>query len=186
MRWRRTFPGTASQRAGACGAAHHGAAAALEQRGIGRDHLPQEHPELLALNEAAERGRAARVQQDIGHVAPASCSTLPVCFSVNSGCVLPSHLTCLVTVFTLRVTCPSEWNQNLLEFLDHSSVHAVHNPNADIREICAPPPPPAALHERNGYPARHQTHGASPSDQSSDGADLPDSCFLKLSSRTSK
>jgi len=42
----------------------------FEQRGIGVDQLPAASPELLPLNEAAEADRAARVQQDIGHVAP--------------------------------------------------------------------------------------------------------------------
>ena len=42
----------------------------FEQRGIGQDQLPAVSPELLPLNEDAEADRAARVQQDIGHVAP--------------------------------------------------------------------------------------------------------------------
>ena len=42
----------------------------FEQRGIGTDQLPPVSPALLPLNEAAEAERAARVQQDIGHVAP--------------------------------------------------------------------------------------------------------------------
>jgi 4-carboxymuconolactone decarboxylase len=42
----------------------------FEQRGIGADQLPPVSPELLPLNEAAEADRAARVQQDFGHVAP--------------------------------------------------------------------------------------------------------------------
>jgi len=40
------------------------------QRGIGPDQLPSASPELLPINEAAEADRAARVQQDFGHVAP--------------------------------------------------------------------------------------------------------------------
>ena len=42
----------------------------FERRGIGLDQLPSASPELLPLNEAAEAERAARVQQDVGHVAP--------------------------------------------------------------------------------------------------------------------
>jgi len=42
----------------------------FEQRGISLDQLPLVSPELLPLNEAAESDRAARVQQDFGHVAP--------------------------------------------------------------------------------------------------------------------
>ena len=42
----------------------------FERRGIGPDDLPPASPELLALNEAAEAGRAARVDQDFGKVAP--------------------------------------------------------------------------------------------------------------------
>jgi|SRR5438105_4528916 len=40
------------------------------QRGIGPDQLPAESPELLPIDEAAEAARAARVQQDVGPVAP--------------------------------------------------------------------------------------------------------------------
>ena len=40
------------------------------QRGIGPDQLPSASPELLPINESAEADRAARVQQDFGHVAP--------------------------------------------------------------------------------------------------------------------
>jgi len=40
------------------------------QRGIGTDQLPPVSPDLLPLNEAAEAGRAARVQQEFGDVAP--------------------------------------------------------------------------------------------------------------------
>jgi 4-carboxymuconolactone decarboxylase len=42
----------------------------FEQRGIGVDQLPAVSPERLPLNEAAEADRAARVQQDIGELAP--------------------------------------------------------------------------------------------------------------------
>jgi 4-carboxymuconolactone decarboxylase len=42
----------------------------FEQRGIGVDQLPAVSPELLPLNEASEADRAARVQQDVGDVAP--------------------------------------------------------------------------------------------------------------------
>jgi len=42
----------------------------FEQRGIGSDQLPPVSPDLLPLDEAAEADRAARVQQDFGHVAP--------------------------------------------------------------------------------------------------------------------
>ncbi|MGH9455380.1 MAG: carboxymuconolactone decarboxylase family protein [Terriglobia bacterium] len=40
------------------------------QRGIGPDQLPPASPELLPIDEAAEADRAARVQQDVGPVAP--------------------------------------------------------------------------------------------------------------------
>jgi len=40
------------------------------QRGVGLDQLPAASPELLPLDEAAERDRAARVEQDAGPVAP--------------------------------------------------------------------------------------------------------------------
>ena len=40
------------------------------QRGIGPDQLPPASPELLPIDEAAEADRAARVQQDVGAVAP--------------------------------------------------------------------------------------------------------------------
>jgi 4-carboxymuconolactone decarboxylase len=40
------------------------------QRGIGPDQLPAEAPELLRIDQAAEADRAARVQQDVGPVAP--------------------------------------------------------------------------------------------------------------------
>jgi len=40
------------------------------QRGIGPDQLPAEAPELLPIDQAAEADRAARVQQDVGPVAP--------------------------------------------------------------------------------------------------------------------
>ena len=40
------------------------------QRGIGLDQLPAASPELLPIDESAERERAARVQQDAGPVAP--------------------------------------------------------------------------------------------------------------------
>jgi 4-carboxymuconolactone decarboxylase len=40
------------------------------QRDIGTDQLPPASPELLALDEAAEAKRAARVQQQFGSVAP--------------------------------------------------------------------------------------------------------------------
>jgi 4-carboxymuconolactone decarboxylase len=40
------------------------------KRGIGRDQLPPASGELLPLDEAAERQRAARVEQDVGPVAP--------------------------------------------------------------------------------------------------------------------
>jgi 4-carboxymuconolactone decarboxylase len=40
------------------------------QRGIGIDELPTASPELLPLDAAAEAQRAARVQQDVGPVAP--------------------------------------------------------------------------------------------------------------------
>lgn len=42
----------------------------FEQRGIGVDRLPAVSPELPPLNEAAEADRAARVQRDVGQVAP--------------------------------------------------------------------------------------------------------------------
>ncbi len=42
----------------------------FERRGIRPDQLPPASPELLPLNEAAETGRAARVEQDFGQVAP--------------------------------------------------------------------------------------------------------------------
>ena len=42
----------------------------FEQRGIGPDQLPPVSPKLLPLDQAAEADRAARVQQDIGQVAP--------------------------------------------------------------------------------------------------------------------
>ncbi len=40
------------------------------QRGIGRDQLPEASPQLLPLDEAAEDQRAARVERDVGPVAP--------------------------------------------------------------------------------------------------------------------
>jgi 4-carboxymuconolactone decarboxylase len=40
------------------------------QRGIRVDQLPSASPELLAIDEAAEAQRAARVQQDVSTVAP--------------------------------------------------------------------------------------------------------------------
>jgi 4-carboxymuconolactone decarboxylase len=40
------------------------------QRGIGIDQLPTAAPELLPLDETAEAQRAARVQQDVGPIAP--------------------------------------------------------------------------------------------------------------------
>src|SRR3954467_15918342 len=40
------------------------------QRGIGTDQLPTASPKLLPIDEAAEAQRAARVQQDVGPVAP--------------------------------------------------------------------------------------------------------------------
>ena len=40
------------------------------QRGIGPDQLPPASPELLPIDETAEADRAARVQQDVGPVAP--------------------------------------------------------------------------------------------------------------------
>jgi len=40
------------------------------QRGIGQDQLPAEAPKLLPIDQAAEADRAARVQQDVGPVAP--------------------------------------------------------------------------------------------------------------------
>jgi 4-carboxymuconolactone decarboxylase len=40
------------------------------QQGIGLDQLPEASPALLPLAEAAEAERAARVQQDVGPVAP--------------------------------------------------------------------------------------------------------------------
>lgn len=42
----------------------------FDQRGIGPDQLPPASPELLPIDEAAEADRAARVQQDVGPVAP--------------------------------------------------------------------------------------------------------------------
>lgn len=42
----------------------------FEQREIGAEQLPPVSPRLLPLNKAAEAERLARVQQDIGHVAP--------------------------------------------------------------------------------------------------------------------
>lgn len=40
------------------------------QRGIGPDQLPAETPQLLPIDQTAEADRAARVQQDVGPVAP--------------------------------------------------------------------------------------------------------------------
>jgi 4-carboxymuconolactone decarboxylase len=40
------------------------------QRGIGPDQLPPASVDLLPLNEAAEKQRATRVEQDFGTVAP--------------------------------------------------------------------------------------------------------------------
>jgi 4-carboxymuconolactone decarboxylase len=40
------------------------------ERGIGLGQLPEASPELLPLDEAAEAERAARVEQDVGPVAP--------------------------------------------------------------------------------------------------------------------
>jgi 4-carboxymuconolactone decarboxylase len=40
------------------------------QRGIGPDQLPSDSPQLLPLDQRAEDQRAARVQQDVGPVAP--------------------------------------------------------------------------------------------------------------------
>ena len=42
----------------------------FQRRGIRPEQLPPASPELLPLNEAAEAGRAARVEQDFGQVAP--------------------------------------------------------------------------------------------------------------------
>jgi len=42
----------------------------FKRRGIRPDQLPPASPELLPLNEAAEADRAARVEQDLGQVAP--------------------------------------------------------------------------------------------------------------------
>jgi 4-carboxymuconolactone decarboxylase len=42
----------------------------FHQRGIGADQLPSSSVELLPLNEAAEKQRAANVEQNFGTVAP--------------------------------------------------------------------------------------------------------------------
>ena len=60
----------------------------FERRGIGSDQLPPVSPDLLPLNEAAEADRAARVQQDFGHVAPGVVQYTTTCCFAISGCVL--------------------------------------------------------------------------------------------------
>jgi 4-carboxymuconolactone decarboxylase len=61
----------------------------FEQRGIGPDQLPPASPELLPLNEAAEADRAARVEQDLGLVAPGVVQYATDLLFLTCGSVLP-------------------------------------------------------------------------------------------------
>jgi len=64
----------------------------FHQRGIGIDQLPPAKDKLLPLNEETETQRATQVNNNFGHVSPASYRTPRTCYSVNCGCGQRWHL----------------------------------------------------------------------------------------------
>jgi 4-carboxymuconolactone decarboxylase len=61
------------------------------KRRIGSDQLPPVSPQLLPLNEAAEKERATRVGQQFGAVSPGVVQTPPTSCSAISGCARTSR-----------------------------------------------------------------------------------------------